>query len=232
MIETDESTTVYKEGHSHNNIYPSKEYPKEDTRKSQHPTIAEELRAAFETQIEPGNGPGDKEIRDLDTSSQSQLLSNLPENFNTSEKNGGLSTIEEHQNNTSIETEFDCNDLVDRNSPTSSKNVMARRSASFRHKSSTVSPNSSLLEVSESVSSQETIEVENLTMDFNKNGIKTKEKSANPSKNRNRKDLYKRMASDTDLWIAIKSRPSKFQSTLEATKEKFDKSFDKPSKYI
>ena len=31
--------------------------------------------------------------------------------------------------------------------------------------------------------------------------------------------LYKRMASDTDLWLSLKASKANYQSTLEATKE-------------
>ena len=39
-----------------------------------------------------------------------------------------------------------------------------------------------------------------------------------PDKSRN-KMLYKRMASDTDLWLSLKAAQTKYQSKLEATKE-------------
>ena len=46
--------------------------------------------------------------------------------------------------------------------------------------------------------------------------------TAPTSKHRDkRKDFYKRMASDTDLWMSLKGNQSKFQSSLQSTDENF-----------
>ena len=172
MAETDERADIYKDAHSLSNPYHSKGYS--NLNKPQHPTIAEELKAVFETHIEIGNGSVDKEIKDINLSVQSQLLSTMPENVNPSEI-GGLSTIVEHQNNTSIEEEFDPNELAGENLSNTSNNNLTRRAVSLRQKPSNIILHSPLIEASESISSQETNESENVNIDFNKNGIKREE---------------------------------------------------------
>ena len=190
----------------------------------QHPTIAEELEA-----VSYQNDINECKIADVDQSESHISLSSKKtgrynENIKQSEI-GGLSTIIEHQATTLNEDMNSANGLSDIHPM---KESSRSRSASVGQKSPSMAPYSPILERSESLSSQEIMD-DNIICS-NKNGYKNQESGKISRKPVDRRDLYKRMASDTDLWMSIKSRPSKFQSNLEATKETSDSQLTKPSK--
>ena len=190
----------------------------------QHPTIAEELEA-----VSYQNDINECEIADVDQSESnislpSKKTGRYNENIKQSEI-GGLSTIIEHQATTLNEDMNSANGLSDIHPM---KESSRSRSASVGQRSPNMAPYSPILERSESLSSQEIMD-DNIICS-NKNGHKNQESGKISRKPVDRRDLYKRMASDTDLWMSIKSRPSKFQSNLEATKERSDSQLTKPSK--
>ena len=196
----------------------------------QHPTIAEELRAASQAQC--------MEVESLISRKMVSEIK-LPTNSNPNNasldapkrnESAGLSTIQEHQNNKSPDREETLFDISEVSPSNSSSNRLVRRSASLRHRPTNITPSSPILELSESRSSQETIEFDNRSN--NGDAYKRENMGIDTSNPCNKRDLYKRMASDTDLWMSIKSRPSKFQSNLEATKETPERQPESPCKLI
>ena len=189
----------------------------------QHPTIAEELEAVnYQNDVE-GCTQVDVDPSELTISLPSKKTGRYNENIKQSEL-GGLSTIIEHQATISNEDMNHANGLSDTNPM---KENSRSRSASVGQRSPNMAPYSPILERSESLSSQEIMDDDIIRT--NKNGHKNQESGNVSRKPVDRRDLYKRMASDTDLWMSIKSRPSKFQSNLEATKETSDSQLTKPS---
>ena len=173
----------------------------------QHPTIAEELEAV-------NNQSSNHESMISDVDRDRSLIS------------GGLTTIIEHQATTSHEDIHNSNGLSEIHP---FKETSRSRSASLGQRSPTITPYSPILERSESLSSQEKIEIN--SDENNESSSRKEEPKPGRAKPLDRRDLYKRMASDTDLWMSIKSRPSKFQSNLEATKEIHDSRSAKPSMF-
>ena len=196
----------------------------------QHPTIAEELKAASQAQC-----------MEVDSLISRKMVSEikLPTNFNPNNtssespkrnETAGLSTILEHQNNKSPDQEQTLFNVSEISLSNSSSNSFVHRSASLKHRPTNITPSSPIMELSESRSSQETIECDNRSK--NGDAYKRENMGINSSNPCDKRDLYKRMASDTDLWMSIKSRPSKFQSNLEATKETPEKQPESPCKLI
>ena len=196
----------------------------------QHPTIAEELKAASQAQC--------MEVDSLicrKMVSEIRLPANSNPNNTSSEvpkrnESAGLSTILEHQNNKFPDQEQTLFDVSEISLSNSSSNSFVRRSASLKHRPTNITPSSPILELSESRSSQETIECDNRSK--NGDAYKRENMGINTSNPCDKRDLYKRMASDTDLWMSINSRPSKFQSNLEATKETPERQPESPCKLI
>jgi hypothetical protein len=139
---------------------------------------------------------------------------------------GGLSTIIEDQPNKSRDEEsYHTNGSSETPMSEPLNNHLEQRNVSLRQRPLNLVPSSSILEVSEISKSQSITELDNLSSASNTKECHKEEK-------KNRRELYKRMASDTDLWMSIKSRSSKFQSSLEATKEVSDRISKTPSTLI
>ena len=189
----------------------------------QHPTIAEELEAVSYQNDTEECTLADADQNESNISLSSKKTGRYNENIKQSEV-GGLSTIIEHQVTISNEDLNHANGLSD---TYAMKESSRSRSSSVGQRSPNMAPYSPILERSESLSSQEIMDDDIIRT--NKNGHKNQDSGNVSRKPVDRRDLYKRMASDTDLWMSIKSRPSKFQSNLEATKEKSDSQLTKPS---
>ena len=202
----------------------SKEYSNFNKAVPQHPTIAEELEAVSNSQRSKEDTVTSN--LDRDRSQQPKTPGRYGENMKSGEGTG-LSTIIEHQASTSNDQNFGANGILEGHRMKESSRSC---SASVGQRPSNIAPNSPILELSESISSHEGIETNSINSYKECNRKKESEKSS--SKPVDRRDLYKRMASDTDLWMSIKSRPSKFQSNLEATKETSDSQSVKPSKFL
>lgn len=228
MIEMDNDNAMFfQESHSLSNI--SKEYSNFNKAIQQHPTIAEELEAVAETQTEVDSLATDRKIKDFHLPLRCYQKSPFPENIKASEAKESV-TLTKHAITKSKSDTFNSCDIVETCASNSSNNDSVFRTNSLRKRTSNITPKSPILEASKSISSQETIEADNSKVDVNKQAYRKEGKSSNSSKPTDRRDLYKRMASDTDLWMAMKSRPSKFQSNLEATKETAHEPTVAPSK--
>ena len=197
----------------------------------QHPTIAEELKAASQAQcMEVESSISQKMVNEKIKIPTNSNPNNTSSDAPKRNESAGLSTILEHQNNKSPDQEEILFDVSEISISNSSSNSFVRRSASLKHRPTNITPSSPILELSESRSSQETIECDNRSK--NGDAYKRQNMGINPSNTCDKRDLYKRMASDTDLWMSINSRPSKFQSNLEATKETPERQPESPCKLI
>ena len=231
MIEMDnENVSFSQEPNSLRNPYISKDHSNFNKAIPQHPTIAEELEAAFETQMEEDSFLSDRRLKDLQLPLRGYQKTSSPKNIKTSEAKEIRGTFTEHLIPKSKSDTFNSGGLVETGGSNSFNNYSVPRTSSLRQRTSNIIPKSPILEGSESIDSQETIEADILNVGFNDQTFQKEGEATNSYKPRDRRDLYKRMASDTDLWMSMKSRHTKFQSNLQATKETSYDSSVTPSK--